>query len=354
MSRVRWVILGVFLFAGIAVCFLLFPKNALVTEKNEKVSVRSANDRAVSILSLQGPQEEPFDFDRHSSKEWSFILEKRPALVRVEAEVNHSGFNAPLNVQLNGKEIGILRVNLPSLRTGSYQFYQAPRPGTADGYTFVADSTTWQVGYIFLERPWLVEGTNRLLFSSTWDRVGMRNLHLEILAEIPSEQSLDLRPAAEPLPFDSSSLTLPSLVSMQEGALKNFTPPHEVKFTALYFSAHWCGPCRVFTPELVEWYRQIRSLHKDFELVFVSADESGEAMRKYMLEAKMPWPAVPFDQVKSSGLDKWSAEGIPYLILFGPDGRPVSAKNREWRPPQEVMKETGELLSQGSSSKKTN
>ena len=354
MTKVRWAVLGVSLIVGIAALFAFWPKDKLVAEKSEKIPVRTPNNLAVSILPLQEQQEEPFNFKRHSSKEWNFVLEKRPALIRLEAEVEHSGFNAPLKVELNGKEVGILRVNLPSLRNGNYQFYQAPRPGTADGYTFVADATTWQSGYIFLERPWLVEGTNRLRVSSTWDRVGMRNLHLEILSEIPSEKSLDLRPAAEPLPFDSSSLSLPSLVSMQEGALQKFNPTDQVKFTALYFSAHWCGPCRVFTPELAAWYRQTRSLYKDFELVFVSADKSAEAMQEYMLEAKMPWPAVPFDQVKTSGLEKWSAEGIPFLILFGPDGRPVSAKNREWRPPQEVMQETSELLSQRSSSIKPN
>ena len=50
------------------------------------------------------------------------------------------------------------------------------------------------------------------------------------------------------------------------------------KYTALYFSAHWCPPCRMFTPKLVEWYNNFKPKHPDFELVFVSSDRDQAAM----------------------------------------------------------------------------
>ena len=47
----------------------------------------------------------------------------------------------------------------------------------------------------------------------------------------------------------------------------------------LYFSAHWCPPCRAFTPKLAKVYDELKEAKKDFEVVFVSSD-SGEEISK--------------------------------------------------------------------------
>ena len=51
------------------------------------------------------------------------------------------------------------------------------------------------------------------------------------------------------------------------------------KIVGIYFSAHWCPPCRAFTPKLVE-FRDKNSAR--FELVFVSSDRSKAEKIKYM------------------------------------------------------------------------
>jgi nucleoredoxin len=117
------------------------------------------------------------------------------------------------------------------------------------------------------------------------------------------------------------------------------------KYTALYYSAHWCPPCRLFTPKLVEWYQAFKATHPDFELVFVSGDRDQAAMEDYIKEAAMPWPAVAFDKTESEIFRKFSSQGIPYLVLVGDDGQPLTAlPGNEWQSPAEVLGKIEELV----------
>ena len=65
-----------------------------------------------------------------------------------------------------------------------------------------------------------------------------------------------------------------------------------VTSVGFYFSAHWCPPCRGFTPRLAELYREAQS--RSFEIVFVSCDHDEATFDKYRSE--MPWPAVPWNE----------------------------------------------------------
>ena len=60
----------------------------------------------------------------------------------------------------------------------------------------------------------------------------------------------------------------------------------------LYFSAHWCPPCRGFTPKLADAYKEMIGLGKSFEIVFLSSDKSEDAFKEYYNE--MPWLSLPF------------------------------------------------------------
>ena len=55
------------------------------------------------------------------------------------------------------------------------------------------------------------------------------------------------------------------------------------KFVAVYNSASWCGPCRVFTPELVKFYKKNQ---KQMEIIFKSADRTEDAMIAYAKKNK--------------------------------------------------------------------
>merc|ERR1712045_671815 len=53
----------------------------------------------------------------------------------------------------------------------------------------------------------------------------------------------------------------------------------------LYFSAHWCPPCRGFTPKLAERYNE--GLKDNMEIIFVSSDQDSSQFDAYFKE--MPW-----------------------------------------------------------------
>ncbi|WCJ38449.1 DC1 domain-containing protein [Euphorbia peplus] len=92
------------------------------------------------------------------------------------------------------------------------------------------------------------------------------------------------------------------------------------KKLGLYFSASWCGPCRQFTPTLVEVYDELVS-KDDFEIVFITADEGDESFKEYF--SKMPWLAIPFsDSETRDRLDQqFKVQGIPHLVIIDEHGK---------------------------------
>jgi len=86
----------------------------------------------------------------------------------------------------------------------------------------------------------------------------------------------------------------------------------------IYFSAHWCPPCRRFTPKLAEVYNKHTKAGKSLEIVFVSSDQSENDFQEYY--KIMPWLALPFaDRKKKNKLSKiFDVQGIPRLVLVDP------------------------------------
>ena len=132
------------------------------------------------------------------------------------------------------------------------------------------------------------------------------------------------------------------LVSLRNGALGHFDDEEleKKKLIALYFSAHWCAPCRKFTPELVDYYNRVATQHPEFEIVFVSFDKSQFAMETYMREANMPWPAIDFPKLGGKeAIRKYAGAGIPCLVLVDATGKVVSSTyaGAQYRGPAKVL-----------------
>lgn len=100
------------------------------------------------------------------------------------------------------------------------------------------------------------------------------------------------------------------------------------KFVALYFSAHWCGPCRGFTPQLAEQYKKIIGSGKNWEVVFCSSDRDANAFKSYYKE--MPWLALPYSKrdLKEKLSNKYGVQGIPTLVLLNETGELLTTNGR--------------------------
>jgi nucleoredoxin len=101
------------------------------------------------------------------------------------------------------------------------------------------------------------------------------------------------------------------------------------KTIGIYFSAHWCPPCRAFTPELVKFHKEMTRQGNPFEIVFVSSDHDESAMYSYMKVMDMPWLALEFDDDHKTALkSKYRVSGIPKLVIIDAQGKLITENGR--------------------------
>jgi len=112
------------------------------------------------------------------------------------------------------------------------------------------------------------------------------------------------------------------------------------EYYAFYFSAHWCPPCRTFTPKLVNFYNSNEAAGKKFEIIFVSSDSNEDMMEEYIKEDQMPWPAIKYRYAKKiKEISKYAGSGIPCLVLVDREGKVISDsyQGKNYVGPNKVM-----------------
>ncbi|WOL12154.1 putative nucleoredoxin 1 [Canna indica] len=100
------------------------------------------------------------------------------------------------------------------------------------------------------------------------------------------------------------------------------------KNIVLYFSAHWCPPCRTFLPKLIEIYHKIKEKDSAFEIIFVSSDKDESSFNEHFSE--MPWLALPFEDGRERSLmRRFKIYSILSLVAIGPTGKTITTEAKE-------------------------
>lgn len=168
-----------------------------------------------------------------------------------------------------------------------------------------------------LSKKFKVRGIPTLVFVDAQTGALITNEGREAISE---DDYLEAFPF-KPVPLDVVA-TLGGDLRKPDGSTISVTSALEGKSVlALYFSAHWCPPCRGFTPQLVEKYNALQKAGKPFEMVFVSSDQDENAFEEY--HNSMSFLGLPYAQrAAKNKLSKYfKVEGIPTLVFYDLDSK---------------------------------
>lgn len=106
----------------------------------------------------------------------------------------------------------------------------------------------------------------------------------------------------------------------------------------LYFSADWCGPCRKFTPDLVNFYDRMnnkRGYKNKFEIVWISRCRSMETFGQYFTHMGSWYAMQPELAMGPQGealSKKYKVKSIPTLVLLDEIGSVITLDARNKIP----------------------
>lgn len=92
------------------------------------------------------------------------------------------------------------------------------------------------------------------------------------------------------------------------------------KYILVDFWASWCGPCRREIPNIAAVYEKYKG--DRFDVVSVACWDEPEDSKTAIKELGMTWNQII--NAQKIATDIYGIEGIPHIILIGPDGKIVA------------------------------
>ena len=136
----------------------------------------------------------------------------------------------------------------------------------------------------------------------------------------------------------------PILKAVRNKTLGELNP--NADYFALYFSAHWCLPCRAFTKKLSKFYNTNFSEGCNFDILFISSDRDEKEMQEHINWGDMKFPALKYESKKrATEINKYACRGIPCLVLVDRDGEIIadSDAGEDYLGHEHVLKKLKEL-----------
>ena len=105
--------------------------------------------------------------------------------------------------------------------------------------------------------------------------------------------------------------------SIQDNKGNTFKPESVIgnKIVSLFFSAHWCPPCKRFTPLLLNLYDHVNKDEKKWEIIFFSLDRNIDEYNQYFVT--LPFKGLSFNIKKAKKMARrFFISGIPALVMM--------------------------------------
>lgn len=149
---------------------------------------------------------------------------------------------------------------------------------------------------------------------------------LELIASLAPELQADPRIARMKKSLEASAKTAEGMPFVDFEVLQDPDDPASVarlsdyvgngKYILVDFWASWCGPCRGEMPKLRSVYEQYHGEH--FDMLSVAVWDKPEDTVEAAAEEEIVWNQII--NAQRIPTDLYGIQGIPHIILFGPDG----------------------------------